>query len=119
MKAPEQGRPDQLTGPAALVACAVLTVVLELVTCGCRFGLGLQSTRDTGWISAFTFGFRIHHGYIGVLFIAVALLAISKAGFLRRLVIVVGAALLLSDLIHHFLVLWPLTGDPQFDIRYR
>jgi len=31
---------------------------------------------------------------------------------------VVGWALLISDLTHHFAVLWPVTGSPQFDLVY-
>lgn len=31
---------------------------------------------------------------------------------------VVGVGLLSSDLIHHFLVLWPMTGSPDFDLVY-
>ncbi len=114
----QRHRPDQLTGKVALLSCAALTVVIELITCGCRFGLGLQSTRDTGWLSTITFGFRVHHGYIGIVLIVIALFAFPRAAFLTKLILVIGGALVLSDLAHHFLVLWPVTGDPQFDIRY-
>lgn len=37
---------------------------------------------------------------------------------LRVWVLRVGAALILSDLAHHFLVLWPIAGDPHFDWVY-
>jgi len=26
--------------------------------------------------------------------------------------------LFLSDIVHHFLVLWPITGNPEFDLFY-
>ena len=32
--------------------------------------------------------------------------------------VIVGAALVISDLVHHFLVLWPVTGNPQFQLFY-
>ena len=94
-----------------------LTVLFEGITCLFRFGFGLQSTRDTAFISKLTFGFRIHHGYIGLVLILIAFYlpdeSIWKIWSLR-----IGGALIASDLIHHFVVLWLITGDPQFDIRY-
>lgn len=30
----------------------------------------------------------------------------------------IGLGLFFSDLIHHFLVLWPVVGSPQFDVFY-
>jgi hypothetical protein len=32
--------------------------------------------------------------------------------------LVLGIALLASDLIHHFAILWPLTGTPEFHLKY-
>jgi len=31
---------------------------------------------------------------------------------------VMGLSLFLSDVIHHFLVLWPIVGDPEFHLVY-
>jgi hypothetical protein len=31
---------------------------------------------------------------------------------------ILAFSLIASDLIHHFLVLWPLTGSPHFDLTY-
>ena len=31
---------------------------------------------------------------------------------------ILAIGLVVSDLVHHFLVLWPLTGSPQFDLFY-
>jgi hypothetical protein len=42
-----------------------------------------------------------------------------KRGLVRDTLLVFGSALLFSDLAHHFLVLWPTTGSPQFDLFYR
>ena len=45
----------------------LLAAAIELVTVMLRFGFDMQSTRDTAWLAPFTFGFRIHHGYFGVI----------------------------------------------------
>lgn len=94
----------------------VLGVLIELVTVAARFGLGLRSTRETGFLAAYTFGLRIHHGYVGVLLLLAAW-PIRRPEF-RRWLVVAGLALVVSDLLHHFAVLWPLTGSPEFDLVY-
>jgi hypothetical protein len=94
----------------------VLAVVFEVVTCLFRFGLHLQSTRDTRAVAGWTFGFRIHHAYPGVLLLLLAML-VQRGGW-RTLLLLIGVGLVTSDLAHHFAVLWPLTGDPQFHLRY-
>lgn len=105
-----------LTRPATLLWGLLLAVAVEAVTCVMRFGMHLQSTRDTQALGAWTFGFRIHHGYPGVLLLLAAAL-LGKGGW-RSLLVVVGVGLVASDLAHHCAVLWPLTGDPQFHVRY-
>ena len=94
-----------------------LAAVIEAITCVFRFGLGMQSTRDTAWLAALTFGYRIHHGYIGLVLLVLTVLP-PLGGVLRKMLLLIGIALLISDFVHHFLVLWPATGSPQFDIRY-
>jgi hypothetical protein len=94
----------------------VLAIIFEVITCLFRFGLHLQSTRDTRSMASWTLGFRIHHAYPGVVLLVLAPL-VRKGGW-RTLFLLVGIGLVLSDLTHHFAVLWPLTGDPQFHIRY-
>jgi hypothetical protein len=91
-------------------------VAIEALTVALRFGLDLQSTRDTGAIAAYTFGLRIHHGYLGVLLAPIALCFRRPA--IRNLLLVPAIGLFLSDMFHHFLVLWPLTGSPQFHLVY-
>lgn len=94
-----------------------LAAAMEAVTILFRFGFGLQATRDTRWLRRLTFGLRIHHGYWGVLL----LLAVPFMGawpHLREAAIVLGLGLAVSDLVHHFAVLWPITGSPEFDLRY-
>ncbi len=96
-----------------------LTLVIELICVVLRFGLQLDSTRDTAsTIGRLTFGIRIHHGYCGAALMLVAYLLIARYPRLARWGLIIGLALVLSDLIHHFLVLWPLTGSPHFDLTY-
>ena len=42
----------------------------------------------------------------------------SARSALRSWMLRVGAALLLSDVTHHFLVIWPITGHHDFDVTY-
>jgi len=94
----------------------VLALIMEAVTCLFRLGFDRQSTRDTAWLAAWTGGIRIHHGYVGVLLLLVAILPLRR--WVRGALIVIGIALVLSDAMHHVLVLWPVTGSPEFDLRY-
>jgi len=96
----------------------VLAFSMELFTVWLRFGLGLQATRDTSIMGALTCGIRIHHGYVGVLVILFAHVFARPAG-LCNFLLMVGIALVVSDAVHHLLVLWPITGSPQFDLMYR
>ncbi len=93
----------------------LLAILIEAITVGLRFGLNLESTRDTGVIGTFTLGLRIHHGYIGVFLL---LLGWCFPVGLRHALWIVAFGLIFSDLAHHFLVLWPITGSPQFDFVY-
>ena len=101
---------------SAIAVCLLLTVAIELVTCFLRFGFGLEAMRDTGALGAWTFGLRIHHGYLGAALVILGLLL--ARGFVLRWMLIIGGALVLSDLIHHFLVLWPIKGSPEFDVFY-
>jgi hypothetical protein len=104
------------TARTTAVGGLLFAVLVETITCVFRFGLRLQSTRDTRVMADWTFGFRIHHAYPGVLLLVLALL-VRKGGW-RTLLLLVGIGLVVSDLTHHFAILWPLTGDPQFHVRY-
>ncbi len=98
---------------------AALTAVIEAVTVLLRFGLRLESTRDTAsTIGRLTGGIRIHHGYIGLLLILIAAAVLRRWPLPGRWLLVGGIALVCSDLVHHFLVLWPIVGSPQFDLFY-
>ncbi|NLW51227.1 MAG: hypothetical protein GXY85_10390 [Candidatus Brocadiaceae bacterium] len=100
----------------ALWAGVLLALAIEALTCLLRFAAHMTAAESTGWMAAFTFGWRIHHGYIGVLLFTAGLFC--RAGRLGRGLMIVGAGLALADLLHHFAVLWPLTGSPEFHLRY-
>lgn len=101
------------------VQIILLTIVLELLTLILRFGMKLESTRDTAsTIGRVTFGVRIHHGYCGAVIVLVAWSLSQTHRRLSHILYVVGWALFISDAVHHFLVLWPITGSPQFDLLY-
>ena len=100
----------------AIVFGLGLAVLIELVTVFLRFGLGLESHTDSSFIGHFTFGWRIHHGYPGVLLLLVS--PLIKNLFWRNLFIIAGTGLLVSDIVHHFCVLWPVVGNPEFYLRY-
>jgi hypothetical protein len=103
----------------AIVRSLALAVVFEVITLVMRFGLGLDATRDTASsVGRLTLGIRIHHGYIGGLLMGVGALLKGRHLTAARWLCIVGGALLLSDLIHHFAVLWPIMGDPMFHLVY-
>jgi len=101
-------------------------LVFEIITLFVRFSFDLQSTRDTAFIGQFTAGIRIHHGYIGALLIFLYLLKIKSLSSqimatkftTGEWLYMLGIGLLTSDLAHHFLALWIITGSPQFDLLY-
>ena len=97
-----------------LVWGAVGAAAFEAVTLLLRFGFDLRGVRDTPrFLRALTFGVRVHHGLIGAALIVIALALNHRYATFARWVGVAGIALVLSDLVHHFLVLWPLTGSPE------
>ena len=92
-------------------------LLFEALTVFSRFGLAFESQRDTAALGQLTFGIRIHHGYLGILALGLAWL-LRGTPWRRNAAIVLGTALLVSDLVHHFAVLWPLTGTHQFFLVY-
>jgi hypothetical protein len=102
-----------------LIWSIVLTAVFEVITVFCRFGLNLESTRDTAsTIGIITAGIRIHHGYLGLLIAAIALWGLKAKPEIAKWALAIGVALVCSDAIHHFIVLWLTTGTPAFDLFY-
>ena len=94
-----------------------IAALLEAATAFLRFGLGLQATRDTAsTVGRLTFGIRIHHGMVGLALLLVSPIITDEVW--KRRMIVLGGALAISDLVHHFVILWAATGSPQFDLLY-
>ena len=106
-----------LDKPTIIFVAGWLTFAVELLTVFLRFGLGLQSGTQGSRIGRLTRGLRIHHGYIGVALLAGAAL-FGPASVAGTALFFAGIALAFSDMIHHFLVLWPITGAPEFHLRY-
>jgi hypothetical protein len=103
-------------GAAQLLMLGVLlALVLEVITCLLRFGADVRATRDTRFLARYTHRFRLHHGYWGVGMLA---LAPFVGGAAFDTLVIWGIGLALSDAIHHFVVLWPLTGSHEFHVRY-
>ena len=102
---------------ATLFAVAGLTFAAELVTVFLRFGLGLKAGTRASRLGRLTRGLRIHHGYVGVALL-VGSTPFGPASAAGTALFFAGISLVLSDMIHHFLVLWPLTGTPEFHVRY-
>lgn len=71
----------------------------EIVACVGRFGAGVRSA-DV--ITPLTLGVRIHHGYVGAALLVLALVLPPKWRYASA---AIGLALVVSDLIHHFVVL--------------
>ena len=106
-------------GKKTLTQILALTAAFEVVTILFRFGFKLESSRATAsTIGVLTQGIRFHHGYFGVLLMGLAFAFARRRPGWAHGMLVLGGALLLSDLVHHFLVLWPLTGSPEFHLIY-
>lgn len=106
-----------LTVNRIVVYTLALMLVFEGITVLLRFGFNLQSERSFHFISNITFGIRVHHGYFGIVLLVIALAFLGQ-GAVKNILIIIGGALLFSDIIHHFLVLWPITGSPEFHLMY-
>ncbi|MEM6980320.1 MAG: hypothetical protein AAF539_11700 [Planctomycetota bacterium] len=84
-----------------------------------RFGFGMASSKATAsTIGVLTLGFRVHHGYLGAVMIPLGIYLCRDHFDIGWFLFVSGVALFASDIIHHFFVLWPVTGSPQFDFWY-
>ena len=60
----------------------------------------------------------MHHGYVGVVLVILAVVFCRRRERGFRVLAILGLSLICSDLIHHFMVLWPIEGDPHFDLVY-
>jgi hypothetical protein len=97
-----------------------LTFVFEAITLFFRFACGLEWAKvGKSTVGAATFGIRIHHSFVGLAMVAAGAIPAVASSLLGGMVVATGGALFLSDMIHHFLVLWPVTGRAQFDFVYK
>ena len=94
----------------------VLAVLIELATICTRFVFKISS-KDTYMkiMKKFDLHFFIHmhHGIIGILVVLVALT------YDMPWTLGLGSAMILSDAIHHFVVLAIVIGNPEFHIIYK
>lgn len=99
------------------MAVFICVVFIEFVTCLGRFGFNIKMKEHESAVKKLTFGVRIHHGYVGA-FLLLATFAITRLNVIKDFnvgfVYVVGWALLISDIIHHFIVLYFITGRTEF-----
>lgn len=95
----------------------VLTSLFEGATCLLRFGCGMKAPNKLSWMKRWTRGYRIHHGYPGV-----ALAGVTAVGIPDHPIVwggvMIGWALLLSDAVHHFVVLPLAVGRTEFYLRF-
>src|SRR4051794_35288714 len=87
-------------------------VILEAATVVLRFGANLQSTRDTGLVGTYTWGLRIHHGYLALL--PAPAPPPSRPPPPRTLLLTLAVGLFVSALFHPSLALGPPPGSPHF-----
>ena len=103
----------------SLLLLVLLTIAVEVVTIAGRFVLGVEILSDTpSSMRNLTFGLRVHHSYIGLAGLSLALPLSGALPAHAAWATIIGLALLGSDLIHHFCVLWPLTGHHEFFFSY-
>ncbi len=98
-------------------AALAVTLAFEAITVLLRFGFNLQANSDLAFLSSWTGGLRIHHLKFGVLLCIIAYTSGVAPQWYNALMIV-GTGLIVSDVSHHFLVLWPLTGSHEFNLTY-
>lgn len=108
---------QKLTWIEFTLAALLVTVVIEAITILFRFGFNMRANSDLAFLSYWTGGLRIHHLKLGLLLCMVAF-ATGTAPYWHNTMIIVGSALVVSDVTHHFLVLWPLTGSHEFNLTY-
>ncbi len=84
----------------------LLTLTVELLTIAGRALFGSNKARFKK--NTFKYKVRIHHGYVGAVFVALNFL------FPSDLLFITGATLFFSDAIHHFLVLPLWVGRTEF-----
>ena len=87
-----------------ILKIVLLTVILELITVIGRLAFGSAKK----FYKKHKIRVRIHHGYIGLVFLFLSLFYVNDYVFL------IGIVLLSSDLVHHFIVLPMWIGKTEF-----
>ncbi len=100
-----------------LLKTVAVTLLIEGVTLLFRFGFGLRSSEATQFLKTVTLNVRVHHGYVGLVLFPATFFGFPALP-LFGWICATWLAFVISDLIHHFLILWPLTGSPEFDLFY-
>ena len=99
-----------------ILKIVILTILFEAVTVLFRFGFNITIKKDFRWLGKLSFGYRLHHGYWGLALVMVSYLAFT--GTAQEHGLILGWALFLSDIIHHFVVLQLFTGNHEFELRF-
>jgi hypothetical protein len=94
----------------------VTTLVIEAITIFGRFFFKISSkdilTRimhHYGWKKVI----HVHHLFFGLLVLALAVSLDNSLG------VDLGVGIVLSDIVHHFVTLWLIVGDPEFHLVYK
>ena len=96
--------------PMEIQAILALTILFELLTVAPRLILKIRSREVQKRIGMP----RIHHGYIGMVFLLASYVFVDHATALW----IIGWALVISDLIHHYTIL-PLLSVTEIDIHQK
>jgi hypothetical protein len=92
----------------------ITALAIELLTIVVRFGFKISSKEVYIKImKKFKFKkfYHIHHLIWGIL--------LAVIFYSNPLLLNIGIGVILSDLIHHFVVLWTVVGSPEFHIVYK
>ena len=107
----------ELSPRAVVLHGLLLALFFAAITAVLRIGGNLSMQRNTQWVAQMTFGVRIHHGYVGLLLLILAAVRPWRRDR-RKQMCLMGIALVVSDALHHFVVLWIFTGAPEFNFLY-
>ncbi|MBU3912904.1 MAG: hypothetical protein KKB21_04900 [Nanoarchaeota archaeon] len=94
-------------------------MIVEITTLIMRFGFHRQSrdyysnSLNKKWGR---YKFHWHHLFLGLLIVPVSL---AFSGMFERFLFNLGLGIVLSDLVHHFIVLNILVGESEFHLIYK
>lgn len=94
----------------------ISTIIIEIITLFGRFVFKKSSKENYFKILKklnARYFIHFHHGFFGVIILLVSYF--YGFVFLFNL----GIGFILSDLVHHFVILWSITGSPEFHLIYK